>query len=58
MMQTRKQSRLALELFAQTFVGKQRFFQGDSRVETLIDRFVDGTHATLPKLAHDAITAL
>src|ERR1043165_5819552 len=32
MMQTREQTCLALELFAQTFVGKQRLFEGHGRV--------------------------
>ena len=58
MMQAGEQSRLALELFSQTLVGKQRLFQRDGGVETLIDRFVHGAHAALSELANDAITAL
>src|SRR5688572_10037641 len=37
MVQTSKKPRLTLELFAQTLIGKQRFFQGNSGIETLID---------------------
>src|SRR6185503_12413415 len=58
MMQTCKQSRLALELFAQTFVGKQRFLQRNGGIETLIDRLVNRAHASLSELPNDAITAL
>ena len=58
MMQTRQESGLALELLAQTLVGKERFFKGNGGIETLIDRLVNGAHSTLPELPHDAITAL
>src|SRR5690348_7899495 len=58
MMQTSEQSRLALELFAQTLVRKQRLLQRYSRIETLIDGLVNGAHATLTELAHDAIASL
>ena len=57
-MQTCQQSCLALELLAQTFFGKQRFFKGNSGIETLIDSLVNGAHAALPELANNAITAL
>jgi len=58
MMQASQQTRFALKLFAQAFFSKKRFFEGYSGVETLVDRFVNGSHATLPELAHDAIAAL
>jgi len=58
MVQTSEQPRFALELFAQALVGNERFFQRDGRVETLIDRFIDGAHAALAELAHDSIPAL
>jgi hypothetical protein len=58
MMQTREQARFALELLAQTFVGKERFFEGDSGIETLIDRLVNSAHSTLSELPYDTITAL
>ena len=58
MMQTCQQSRLALELLAQTFIGKKRFFKRNGGIETLIDGLVDRAHAALPELANNAITAL
>ena len=58
MMQTRQESRFALELLAQTLVSKECFFEGDCSIETLIDGLVNGAHATLPELPHDAIAAL
>src|SRR5690242_271714 len=58
MMQTCEQPRFAFELFAQTFVGKERLFQRDGGIETLIDGFIDGAHAALAELAHDPIPAL
>src|SRR5205085_8482180 len=58
MMQACEQTRLALELFSQALLGKQRLFQSHSRVEPLIDCFVNGTHTTLPELAHDTIPSL
>ena len=58
MMQTREKSRFALELLAQTLIGKECFFEGDRGIETLIDRLVNGAHPTLPELPHDAIAAL
>src|ERR1051325_7557227 len=58
MMQTREQTRLALKLFAQTFVSEKRLFQLDGGIESLSDCFVDGAHAALAELAHDPIPAL
>jgi hypothetical protein len=58
MVHARKQTRLALKLFPQSLVGKQRLLQRDHCVEAFIDRFVDRAHATLPKQTDDAIPAL
>ena len=58
MMKACKQSRLTLELLAQAFIGKERFFQGNRGIEALIDGLVDGAHTALSKLANDAIAAL
>ena len=58
MMQASHEARLAFELFAQAFVGKECLFKRNRAVETLIDGFVDGAHAALPELAHDTITTL
>lgn len=58
MMQTGQKPRFALELFAQTFVGKERLFQRNGGVETLIDGLINGTHPTLSKLANYAVAAL
>src|ERR1700730_15136768 len=41
MMQTSQQTRLSLELSAQSLIGKQRLFQGYRGVQSLIDRFID-----------------
>jgi hypothetical protein len=57
-MQAREEPGLAFELLSQAFLSKQRLFQRDCGVETLIDGFVNRTHTALPKLAHDAITTL
>ena len=58
MMQTRQQTRLALELFAQPLFGKKCFFQRDSRIEPLVDRFVHRTHSALSKLTNNAVAFL
>src|SRR5687768_15983289 len=58
MMQTSEKPRLAFELLAQTFIGKQRLFQSDGGIETLIDGLVNCAHTALPELANDTITAL
>src|SRR6266550_495796 len=50
MMHARKQTRLALKLSSQALVGKQSFLECDGGIETLIDRFVDCTHAALAEL--------
>ena len=58
MMQAREESGLAFKLLSQAFLGKQRLFQRDRGVETLIDGLVNRTHPALPKLAYDAIATL
>src|SRR5688500_14467686 len=58
MVQTSQKPRLAFELLSQTFIGKQRLFQGDGGIETLIDCLVDCAHTALPELANYPITAL
>src|ERR1051325_5588666 len=58
MMQTSEEPRLALELFTQAFFRKERLFQRYRRVEALIDRLVNGAHASLAELAHNTIPAL
>jgi hypothetical protein len=47
MMKPRQQTRLALELFPHPLFGEKRLFQGDNRVQTQIDCFINRAHAAL-----------
>src|SRR5213079_636106 len=47
MMHPRQQSRLAFELFAQLLFRKEGFLEGDSRIQTLVNRLVYRAHAAL-----------
>src|SRR6185369_3287403 len=58
MMQSREESCLTFELLPQSLFGKQRLFERDCGIETLVDGLVNRTHTALPKLTNDAIASL
>src|ERR1044072_2036644 len=58
MMKTREESCFTFELLPQALLSKQRLFERDCSIKTLVDSLVNRTHTALPKLAYDAITAL
>src|ERR1044071_7336767 len=58
MMQTSEQPCFTFELLPQALLGKQRLFERDCCIETLVDSLINRTHPALPKLANDAIATL
>src|SRR5438132_8125258 len=58
MAQIRQQAGFAGERVARFSRAEEIFFDGDNAAESLIDRFIDSPHATLPKLAHNAVAIL
>ena len=58
MVHSRQQTRFALELLAQSFVGEKRFLQRHRGIEPLIKRFIHCPHSALAKLANNAVAPL
>jgi hypothetical protein len=58
MVHSGQQPGLSLKLLSQSFIFKQSLFKRYVGIEALVDGFVNGPHAALPKQANDPITAL
>src|SRR5690348_9005429 len=57
-MKPREHSRFAFELFAKPLIGKQRFFQCDCCVKSLINRLINRAHSSLTQLSNYSISTL
>src|SRR5229473_172989 len=56
MMELRQQTRLLLKLSPETFVNRKGFLQSNRRIQSQIDRFINGAHPAFTQLPDDPVT--